>query len=329
MSHEKTLESIDQPSAWITWETQIRNRSMAALLNIPLYELIVNKHRAIRYPILIFKTIYIVYKNDIRVLFVQNPSIVLSMLAVLFTSVRNMKVIVDAHNSGIYPLEGRSKLLSWAAKYIARKADAVIVSNSYLASAVKLWGATPIVMPDPVPDLHAEDKVASERPYLFFICTWAADEPYLEIIEAAKLIPETIDIYITGKYRNKLSQTQLDTLPSNIKLLGFVPEHDYVAYFSSCLIAIDLTTRDNCLVCGAYEALSLEKPCIVSNSKVNREIFSTGFIYTDNNATAIAAAINQGLQNLKQLNIDIATQSKSHRSLIEKQAFELKRILNS
>ena len=258
MTHEKTLENIDQPSAWITWEIQIRNRSMAALLNVTLHELIVNKHRAIRYPILIFKTLRIICKNDIRVLFVQNPSIVLSMLAVLFASIRNMKVIVDAHNSGIYPLEGRSKLLSWIARYIARKADAVIVSNNYLASAVELWGATPVVMPDPVPNLHTADKITSERPYLFFICTWAADEPYLEIIEAAKLIPNTIDIYITGKYRNKLSQVQLDALPSNIKLLGFVPEHDYIAYFSSCLMAIDLTTRDNCLVCGAYEALSLE-----------------------------------------------------------------------
>lgn len=329
MSQEKILENIGQSSAWITWETQVRNRSMAALLNIPLHEIIVNRHRVIRYPILIFKTLHIIYKNDIRVLFVQNPSIVLSMLAVLLASIRNMKVIVDAHNSGVYPLEGRSKVLAKIAKYIACKADAIIVSNSYLAAAVKLWDATPIVMPDPVPVLHSAKKINSERPYFFFICTWAADEPYLEIIEAAKLIPKDIDIYITGKYRNKLSQPQLNMLPPNIKLLGFVPEDDYVAYFSACLMAIDLTTRDNCLVCGAYEALSLEKPCIVSNSKINREIFSAGFIYTDNNAIAIAEAIKQGLRDYTRLNIEIAAQTKLHRSLIEKQAFELQRILNS
>jgi glycosyltransferase involved in cell wall biosynthesis len=328
MPIENAKKNTAQHSAWITWEIQIRNRSMAALLAVPLYELIVNKHRLIRYPVLIYQTLRIIYKNNVRILFVQNPSIVLSMLAVVLRTFRDMKVIVDAHNSGVYPLENRSRFLSRAARFIARKADAIIVTNTYLANAVQSWGANPIIMPDPVPDLHPNTDKATGKPYLFFICTWAEDEPYLEVFQAATLIPQHIDIYITGNYNNKLTRQQLDNLPANIKLLGFVPEHDYIGYFSSCLIAIDLTTRDNCLVCGAYEALSLQKPCIVSDSQVNHEIFSTGFVYTKNNASAIASAIKDALDRLESLNTAITIQASTHKALIEERASELKRILH-
>lgn len=314
-------------AGWITWEVQVRNRSMSSLLKIPLYELILDKHRAIRYPALVIKTLQLIYKNDIRILFVQNPSIVLSMLAVMLLYIRKMVVVVDAHNSGIYPLEGKSKLLCWMAKFIARRANAVIVSNSYLAEAVKNWGANPVVMPDPIPALHSDREVTFSKPYVFFICTWAADEPYLEIIKAAELISQDIDIYITGKYVNKLSTAQIKNLPKNIKLLGFVPEDDYVAYFKSSILAIDLTTRDNCLVCGAYEALSLGKPCVVSDSKVNREVFKAGFIYTENNSVAIAEAINHGCENIAKYNDEITTQATNHKLLIEERVSKLKMIL--
>ncbi len=327
MNQQTPMKRNSTPSAWITWEVQVRNRSMARLMNIPLFELILDQHRAIRYPALIIRTLKLIYKNNIRNLFVQNPSIVLAMLAVLLSYVRNMRVIVDAHNSGIYPLEGKSKLLCWIAKFIARKADAVIVSNSYLASTVESWGACAVVMPDPIPHLHAEHEIAGNKPYVFFICTWAADEPYLEIIEAAKKISEDLDIYITGNYRNKLSAAQIEDLPRNVRLLGFVSEEDYVAYFKSCLMAIDLTTRDNCLVCGAYEALALSKPCIVSDSRVNREVFSTGFIYTQNNAKAIATAINHGIEHLVDYNRDITIQAARHKLLIEERASHLRTII--
>jgi glycosyltransferase involved in cell wall biosynthesis len=327
MNQYKSSDIRQNHAAWITWEVQVRNRSMSSLLKVPVYELIVNKHRVIRYPILIFKTLKLIYKKDIRILFVQNPSIVLSMLAVLLKFIRNIRVIVDAHNSGIYPLEGKSKFLSWIARFIARKADAVIVSNNYLAETVQAWKAKPIVMPDPIPRLTVVKKITFERPYVFFICTWASDEPYLEIIKAASLVPHDVDIYITGNYRNKLTPEQIENLPSNIKLLGFVSEEDYVAYFKSCLLAIDLTTRENCLVCGAYEALSLAKPCIVSDSQVNREIFGSGFIYTRNTAMSIADAINSGISTLEKLNLDIIEQAQAHNVLIEQRISELKRIL--
>jgi glycosyltransferase involved in cell wall biosynthesis len=290
-SQTKNFEKLN--TAWITWEIQVRNRSMAKQFGVPLYEIIVNKSRWLKYPLLIVKTLQIIFGKKIDLLFVQNPSIVLSLLAVLLKKITKLRIIVDAHNAGIYPLEGKNSVLNAVAKYIAKNATHIIVSNTYLAKTVSDWGGNPFVMPDPIPDLHPSnrDKSTSDKPYFFFICTWADDEPYAEVIEAAALLGDQFNVYVTGNYRKKLSATDIRKISNNLKLLGFVSEPDYVNYLAGAFAAIDLTTRDNCLVCGAYEAMALAVPAIISDSIVNRETFPQGFIYTHNDANSIYKAM--------------------------------------
>ena len=55
-------------------------------------------------------------------------------------------------------------------------------------------------------------------------------------------------------------------------------------------IIMDLTTRDNIVLMGAYEAISLQKPPITSDSKILREYFPIGTIHTGNTAETIAEA---------------------------------------
>jgi len=284
---------LNKTAGWITWEIQVRNRSMSSALGVPLFEVLSKKSKLLKYPELIFKTINIIAENKIKILFVQNPSIVLSFLAVCLKPIFGLTVIVDAHNSGIFPLEGRSKILSFFARIICKTSNYTIVSNHFLAETVAAWDGNPIVVPDPIPNLaaHRGNPQPVSIPYILFICTWAADEPYHEIIKAAQLLKNGISIYMTGKYQGKLTSSEILALPQNIKLLGFVSESDYINYFEHATGVIDLTTRDNCLVCGAYEATELGIPAILSNSFVNKNIFSQGFVFTENNATAISESI--------------------------------------
>lgn len=290
---------------------------MAKALAIPLHELIVNKSRALKYPVLIWKTLYILLKDKLKIVFVQNPSIVLSFVVVVYAKIYNIKVIVDAHNAGIYPLEGRNAFLNRVAKFIAKNATAVIVSNAHLAKVVNDWGGSSFVMPDPIPDGdHPYKLITPDRPYIYFICSWADDEPYHEVIKASQHIPNNLDIYITGNYKKRLSDDDVKSIPTNVKLLGFLSEQDYVSYFKNSLAALDLTTRDHCLVCGAYEALALEKPCIISDSVINKEIFQKGFLYTKNDSESIANAINKILQNIHHLESGIKEQKEIHKTNI-------------
>jgi glycosyltransferase involved in cell wall biosynthesis len=301
-------------SCWITWEIQVRNRSVSKALEIPLIELICNRPRAIKYPILIFKTLKILIRSKVKIVFVQNPSIVLSFFVTTLKSVLNLKVIVDAHNAGVYPLEGRSKILNYITKMICKRADYVLVTNSYIAEVIKRWNGTPFILPDPIPDFsqHPEKQLQSARPYLLFICTWATDEPYMEVIEAASMLKEPIDIYVTGNFEKKLTAHEKENMPTNVKLLGFVSEDDYVSYLRNSIAVIDLTTRDHCLVCGGYEAVAVEKPGLLSSSKVNSEVFYQGFLFTENNASSIRTGIVNVIKEKGQLEKDIKKLKQHH-----------------
>src|SRR5690606_35019466 len=156
--------------------------------------------------ILASRTLGLIIRKKVEILFVQNPSIVLSLLAVCLKPFLSLNVIIDAHNSGIFPLEGKYRALNYLARFIARRANFFIVSNTYLAEIVREWGAKPLVIPDPIPSLHSIGSTTSPlHPYILFICTWASDEPYREVIAAAAMLNSRTDIYITGRYQKKLS----------------------------------------------------------------------------------------------------------------------------
>lgn len=303
----KDDQKYSNNTAWITWEIQIRNRSMSNALGVPLHEIISHRSRWLKYPELLIRTTNTIVRNRVKTLFVQNPSIVLSFLAITLKPILKLTVIVDAHNSGIFPLEGKSKILNFFARYICKHANYTIVSNSYLAEFVTQWSGNPLVISDPIPDFshHQKKTFTQSKPYLLFICTWAADEPYDEIIKSAHSLNDTVDIYVTGNYKKKLSEAQRAELPKNLKLLGFVSEEDYIDYFYNALAVIDLTTRDNCLVCGAYEAVALGIPALLSNSAINREIFHQGFVYTENTEEEITKNITILIENHRKLRADV------------------------
>jgi len=45
-------------------------------------------------------------------------------------------------------------------------------------------------------------------------------------------------------------------------------------------VVLVLTSRDDCLTCGAYEALSVGKTGVLSDSEVMRRTFGAGYLYS-------------------------------------------------
>ncbi|WP_341936712.1 glycosyltransferase [Marinimicrobium sp. C2-29] len=312
--------TLNRSAAWITWEIQVRNRSMSRELGVPLFELITKRKGIVRYVELSLKTIGVISREKVKVLFVQNPSIVLSLLAVLVKPIFRLFVVVDAHNSGIHPLAGKSRILNRIAKIICRKSDIVIVTNPSLEIIVREVGGNPFVMPDPIPEFECDpgDTSSVSEDYILFICTWSEDEPYEAVIEAARSLENEITIYVTGNYQNKLSYDEIQTMPKNVKLLGFVSSDEYIQVFKKAIAAIDLTTRENCLVCGAYEGISLGVPMIVSDDEEGRKIFTKGFYFTNNDAEGIATSIRDSISNNKRMREKIEELRGDHRDYTEK-----------
>jgi glycosyltransferase involved in cell wall biosynthesis len=281
-------------SLWITWEYQARNRSLSRWFEAELLEIVVPGRRLPRYVTSIRRTVRALRKRRPALLFVQSPSIVLALLSVTVGRLWTSRVIVDAHNGGIFPLEGRSRALNLVYWLILRQADVVLVSNAELKNALAMPQVE--VLPDPLPyDIHdsphghPDVRQDTPRPLkVTYITSWAADEPYHEVIEAARLLLDGFIVQATGRPPTELPRKNL---PQNFRLLGFLSDVDYHAELCRSDVLLVLTNRPSCLTCGAYEAIALEKPLILSSSTALEDYFGDGAIYTKNRASAIRDAV--------------------------------------
>ena len=276
---------------WITWEIQRRNRSLSTALSARLVEITSNQNRAIRYLTSIFKTVSNIRQRKPEILFVQNPSIVLALTAVFYHKVTKLPVVIDAHNSGVLPSDNDNSILNRLAIFIIKNTPLTIVTNNKLTEYVTLVGGRATVLPDPLPTIPDNNirKKLKGRVNALFICSWADDEPYQNVIEAANLLEKDICVYITGNSKGK--EFTCAALPENIILTGFLSEADFNTMLFSCDLILDLTTRQNCLVCGAYESLAVNRPMVLSNTTVLQKYFKHSAIYTDNSIHNIADQI--------------------------------------
>lgn len=301
-------ESIQHRPLWLTWEIQVRNRSLSARMDAHLAEIIEPSGGLRRYIKSIGRTLRFLWRWRGSVVVVQNPSIILSLLAVLLKPVLRYRLIVDAHNSGIYPKDGASSLLMAIANFIIRAATYVIVTNKGLARRVESIGGAPVIVPDPLPVIDAEgscfhSKYGSYPHSVLFVCTWASDEPYFEVFSAAEQLPDVLFL-VTGRSKGREGGYG-KALPRNVVLTGFVPEAEYQSLLAEVDIIVDLTTREDCLVCGAYEAVSARKPFVLSNTTALREYFRKGGVHVDNHASSIAEGINKIICEIDLYNNDV------------------------
>jgi len=292
---------------WITWEKQRRNRGISSGLGYDLHE-IISRHSGLRrYLECTVSTLKLLRILRPSYLAVQNPSIVLACLGLLLHYVFKFKFIIDAHNAGIFPAEGRSRLLNFLSKILQKKADLVIVTNENLKEYVEGNGGVAFVLPDriPVPQIVLDCiplPKKESKTNICFICTFAQDEPYQDVITATSLLPDTICVHVTGKYANKVDPVNV---PKNLCLLGYLSEEKFWETLSSCDLVMDLTTRQDCLVCGAYEGISLQKPLVLSDTEMLREYFSKGCVYVDSNPESIAAGILLAVEQYSHLKEEI------------------------
>jgi glycosyltransferase involved in cell wall biosynthesis len=275
-------------SCWITWEVQRRSRSLAREFGIPLVELDQPGGRLVRYGRNSVATLRRLLRHPCRTVFVQAPSVALAVQAIILSVFLRFRVVVDAHNAIIEGAETAALPLRALYRFVVRRAHRVIVTNSSLAERVRALGGRPGVLPDPVPDIDCAPARSSSNKAVV-ISTWAADEPLEAVLGAARYLPQPLVFTITGRPRGPLAQLARDT--QRVELSGFVSESEYVELLSNARVIVDLTTREDCLVCGAYEALAVGRPLVVSDSRALRELLRDGAVFARNEPEDIARAV--------------------------------------
>ena len=236
-------------------------------------------------------------KEKPKTVFVQNPSIVLCVFAAIVQQIRKAPLIVDAHNMGIafeHRFRGVVFIGQLLNNLIIKHACLTIVTTRSFASIVERQKGKAFVLPDPFPVFDTYQKISFKGKYnILYVCTFALDEPYCEMIEAAGLMKD-VCVHITGRYKTENLPAYV---PENVIFTGFLPDDQYINYLHSVDAVVDLTHRENCLVCGAYEAVSARRPLILSKKQCLMEYFSDAAVYTDNTPADIAACVYAALQN--------------------------------
>jgi len=156
-----------------------------------------------------------------------------------------------------------------------------------------------IVLEDPIPDftdllLSAGNQVGYNLEQdailnVAFISSFAYDEPLQIVFDAASELPG-IYFYITGDSKNA-DEKLLIKKPDNVIITGFLEYDIYIDLLRKADVIMDLTTESTSMVAGAYEAVALEQPLILTNWLPLKRYFNKGTIYIDNSSDDIRKAV--------------------------------------
>lgn len=282
---------------FITWERHRRTRGLAQYFGITVKEIVVAGSRWRRCPAQLLETARTVIRTPATTIVVQNPSLILSLFAVLWRMSlgRGRRLVVDAHNQAVAPFLANNWIIRTLSRFVIKNADLTLVTNSALSDKVRVMGGRACVLPDRLPDMHPRAAMPLEenRPMrVLVVATYAPDEPIEAVLRAAARSGPGYEFAFTGNSRRL--PTSLHALAgANVKFLGFLDDSTYWQAMADAHVVLDLTLMPDCLVCGAYEAVAIGRPMILSDTEAQRAHFRDAARYTIPEKDAIADCLGK------------------------------------
>jgi glycosyltransferase involved in cell wall biosynthesis len=289
-AHPERLEAL-----WLSWNSHRRTTGLCAAWGVPLRVIRSERPGLRRWIEQAVESVRLLHRRRPDILFVQCPSLALSLLALLVRRAFGFYLVVDAHNEGVRPFDRPGRVIGWLSRRILKGADMIIVTNPALAEDVLAAGGRPLVLTDSLPvspAMPAMDDAADEAPDVAVIATFRPDEPIEAILSAAAQMPETR--FAFSGDAAKFHQTGM-RLPGNVRLTGFLPDPAYWALLAQAAVVCDLTLKPDCLVCGAYEALAVGTPMVLSDNPATRRVFGPAAILAGSEPGEIADALRKAL----------------------------------
>src|SRR5882762_1467289 len=313
---------------FISWEDHRRTREICSALGIELHTIVTSSRGPLRYLRLIPRTLRLLSRKRAHTVIVQNPSVVLTILAILVRPLFSLRVIMDAHNEAVLPYLNPHSVVRWAARWLHKRSDHVIVTNKQLADIVESNGGRPLILPDRIPEPPAgEIPVPMRGPFnVVLVATFARDEPIGEVLKAAAQLGPEFQFYVTGNDRNLASALRAGK-PANVTFTGFLNELQYWSALRGADLVVDLTLIDNCLVCGAYEALAVGTHLVLSGNAASIDLLAGAARFADNSANAIAQAIREAKVDAAELRAQVGSVRERLRTRWEQHAAIVRRQL--
>jgi glycosyltransferase involved in cell wall biosynthesis len=257
----------------------------------------------VKYLVRGWLTVLYLLRRRPRVVYAMNPPFFLPILAWLYCAMFGAKLVLDSHTAAF-----DSPKWTWLMglhRFAARRAVVSTVTNAELARRVEAMGARALVVTD-IPYTMPEGHYPLEpgQFHVVFVCTYASDEPVLEVMDAARGI-EGLHIHVTGNSK-KATPEMHARRPPNVTFTGFLSTEQYCGLLRGADAVLVLTTRDHTMQRGGSEAVTVGKPLITSNWQMLRDTFPLGTIHVDNSTGEIEAALRRVMAEAPALREGIA-----------------------
>jgi glycosyltransferase involved in cell wall biosynthesis len=224
------------------------------------------------------------------IVFVQNPPIFSVLVVSLYARRYKARYVIDSHTGTFLSPKWRWSL--GLHHLLSHGALTTIVHNKSQEEIVKEWKCRYTVLADPLGDFPKGEPFHFDGQFnVAVVGSSFPDEPTDVMLEAARKL-KGVCFYFTGDF-GRIDRRLLRKKPENCYFTGYLPDEQYVGLLRGADSVMVLTTRDHTLLCGAFEAVSLGTPLIISDWPILREYFSKGTVYIPNTVEGVCGGVRQ------------------------------------
>lgn len=299
------IDSATEKGAFVSW-IAYHGRSQGFVDSLGLTPVYASHSRRRGVAAALFKygpqfvtTLRRLYKLQPRVVFVMDPPVFAVAAVFLYCRQTRARYLMDCH-SGVF----NSRKWQWSLpiqRYFGRRAAAVLVTNPAHLGAVASWPATGIIVGDPPPSGDHLPSAGRDRvePYVFVISVFGDDEDIPIVLEAARRIPG-VRFRISGDTRRARAEW-LANHPANVEFTGFLSNEDFWKHVRDASAVLTMTTREDTILRGGWEAMFMERPLITSNTSALQRYFTLGTVFVEHTPESIAAGVADAMARLEEL----------------------------
>lgn len=255
-----------------------------------------------RYVLQARETWQVLRQEQPDIVWVQNPPIFSVLVAALYAQRSGARYVVDSHTAAFLSPKWRWSL--GLHRLLSRGAVTTIVTNPQLESVVTGWGCKAFILgftPAEYPPGNAFPLSPTFN--VAVVSTGAEDEPLDIVFRAAAQVCDA-SFYVTGDSR-RINRRVLALKPDNCQLTGYLTYERYVGLLRGVDVVVDLTNRDHTLLLGAFEAVSVGTPLIISDWPVLRRYFARGAVYVPNTVDGLSEGVRCARRSQSELRRDV------------------------
>jgi glycosyltransferase involved in cell wall biosynthesis len=227
----------------------------------------------VRYVLSAVRTIDYLVRTRPGLVIVTNPPVFAGCVVLAWARRSGASVVLDSHPGG-FGAQGDtvSARLQPLHRWLVRRVDLTMVTAPGFRQQVESWGGKGIIVHEAPGNWDVGPPPRLLRPKVLCVGRFAGDEPVEVVLQAAALTPEC-DFAVTGDL-NACPPHLVETAPANVTFVGFLDPAGYRSAIQGATAVLTLTTEPLSVMRAAYEAVYAERPLIVSDWPINRELFA-------------------------------------------------------